>query len=62
MAKQLFFKVGDRVSYVLADSVLFSGVIIEAELSKSLKPYTIKADDGSVKYANESFLKPAIKP
>ena len=56
MKQSLKFKVGQKVNYILAGKVLFSGVIIEAEVSRGLKPYTIKKDDGSIGYANEEFL------
>jgi hypothetical protein len=60
--KSLKFKVGDYVGYYLVNNkAMFYGEIIKAERVKGLKPYTIKADDGSEKYAREEFLKHVLK-
>lgn len=53
---QLRFKVGDYVSYTLANKELFCGEIIKAEKTKGVKPYTIKDEDGNIKYAHEIYL------
>lgn len=62
MKKALKYKVGQAVQYVLNDSIIFSGVIIEAEAKRGLKPYTIKTTESEIKYANEEYLVPMVDP
>lgn len=52
----LKFKEGDKVIYVLANKISFSGTITKAEISRFKKPYEGVREDGSTFYANEEFL------
>lgn len=61
MTKALKFKVGDKVSFVLVDKVLFTGIIVKAESTREFKPYTIKTFSTSfgstTLFAHEEQLK-----
>ncbi len=56
MTKGLKFKIGDSVKYILNGRIFFTGTIINAEVKRGLKPYTIKTNNGDTKFANESFI------
>ena len=55
--KKLLFKIGQRVDYILIDTIHFSGTIIEIDKNPKHKPYVILTDKGDTRYANEEFVK-----
>ena len=59
MTTKLKYNIGQKVSYVIAGNELFAGIIIGAEIKRSLKPYTIKDSSGNIRYANEMYLIPS---
>lgn len=50
------FKIGDKIKYVVDESILFTGEIIGLDPNKKHKPYIIKDKLGFERYANEKYL------
>lgn len=53
---ELKYKIGQKVNYVLNNTVVYTGIITDATFTKHYKPYTIVSDEGKEFYANEEFL------
>jgi len=56
MNKELKYKVGQKVNYVLDKTVIDTGIIIDATITYHYKPYTILSDTGKEIYAHEEYL------